>query len=181
MIGIETSKVIRENIFVLSVLNTPLRVKPLVVMDWQQEYLDPPIRYPNIQDANLDWMGNDGVSTCHFIGDDACSPNGRDFNKCEENPEAHFLYIAFNNWNQYLQSIVDSFDVSTTSLTALTSTLRDQFFTPRGDPTELLVPVGVVSGIAGAISGFYGPVALVAGAGAIASAIIIQAGLDQVE
>lgn len=160
---------------------TSCRVKPYVVSDWQNGFHDPPIYFPSIQDINLRWMDYDGISTCHFVGDAGCSPNGRDFPKCTENPEAHFLYFAFFNWNQYLQSIIDSFDVSTTSLTALTSTLRLEFFVPRADPTRLLVPVNIVGGIAGAIAGFYGPVAIVAGAGSIASAFIIQAQLDRVE
>lgn len=154
-----------------------VRVKPYVVMNWTNG----PTKFPDIQQIIIKLMGDDGVQSCDEITDPICEATGRSWPLCNQHPEAHFVFIALTNWANFLNKLHQTLLDSTVSLTALTGTLREQFYTPAEDPSRLLVPIGIVSGIAGAISGFYGPVAIVAGAGSIINAIITQAGLDQVE
>ena len=55
------------------------------------------------------------------------------------------------------------------------------FFTPQSEPSELIMPVSVVAGIAGVLSGAWPAFALPAGAGAIINGALTQAGMDKAE
>jgi hypothetical protein len=136
---------------------------------------------PDIQSLMLAHAGNEGAEKCGSINVPKCSGTGYSYDLCKQQPEAHFVLWAIDNWANYLSAVQAEFNGATISLTALTSTLVKQFYTPQTDPTKLLVPVGIVSGIASGLSGFFGPAALIAGAGSIVSSILLQASLDKVE
>ena len=156
------------------------RVKPYVVMNWTAAP-GSPIRYPNIQDLVIHQASNDGLTACTALSNTQCVVQGEDFHLCQKSPEAHFVFQALVNWANYLETLHNTLNDDATSLTPSTSALVKQFFTTQPSLNNLLVPVGIVSGIAGGISGFLGPVAVIAGAGAITNALIVNAGLNRVE
>ncbi|KAL8671136.1 MAG: hypothetical protein Q9168_004351, partial [Polycauliona sp. 1 TL-2023] len=141
--------------------------------------LDGSSTYRNIQDLVLELAGKEGVGECKEISNPNCGASGLDYGLCKQHPSVHFMYIALTNWANFLNKVYESFQSSTLSITALTSSLVNQFYTPQTDPKGLLVPIGIVNGLAGIISVAWGPIGLLGGIGAIAAAFITQAGLDR--
>ena len=56
-----------------------------------------------------------------------------------------------------------------------------EFFTARLNPTSLILPISIVGGIAAAISSFFPPAAVVAGAAAISNGILTEKGLQTIK
>ena len=88
---------------------------------------------------------------------------------------------ATTHWAQFLSKMQFSLTISHSAVEGLTSNIVKKFYTPQDNPQKLIVPVSIVSGIAGAISGVNPPAAVAAGAGSVANGILTQAGLDKPE
>lgn len=143
-------------------------------MQWNMDGFQP----TDIQSLVLFVAGKEGLSKCDEITAPNCDGNGWDYSLCQMNPESHFVWAAITNWANYFNKLYNAFSSSTISLSGVTSTLVKQFYTPNVPPTNVLLPVGIVSGLAGAISVAFPPAGLVAGAGSIISGALTQAGLD---
>ncbi|KAL8826888.1 MAG: hypothetical protein Q9191_003523 [Dirinaria sp. TL-2023a] len=113
--------------------------------------------------------GNEGAEKCDEILDPNCSGTGLDINLCRQYPEAHFLWFAISHWAHFMNKLHGTFDDSTISLKSLTSTLVKQFFIPQSDPSQLIMAVGILSGIAAAISPAWPSAAVAAASGTFAS------------
>jgi hypothetical protein len=146
-------------------------------MDWKYPNLNK--AQDNIQSIILTLMGSDGSEQCDEIIDPNCGGTGLDWNLCTKHPEAHFVFFAMTHWAHFLNKLQSTLTISTTSITSLTHDIVTQFYTAQSDPTKLIVPVSIVSGIAGALSAAFPPAAVVAGAGALANGILTQAALDR--
>ena len=147
-------------------------------MDWKIPAAAPPT---TIQQVVLNEAGKDGLTTCKELINPLCGNDGFDRDLCLKYPEAHFVWASMTNWANWLHGLSTAWGNCASAVGPALAAIRRDFYTPSTNLNKFLVPVGVISGIAGAISGFLGPVALVAGAGSVASAFITQAGLDQVE
>lgn len=143
-------------------------------MDW--DYLD--VKADDIQTVVLTEAGNEGAEKCDEILDPNCSGTGLDINLCRKYPEAHFVWFAITHWAAFMNKLHGTFDDSTISLSALTSSLVKQFYTPQSDPSQLIMPVSILSGLAAALSAAYPPAAVAAGAGSIVNGVLTQAGLN---
>ena len=137
--------------------------------------------FPNIQSLARHLVDNEGTDPCSDIDGADCVGDKLHFDKCQRNPRAGFFYFAMAHWGQWLQLLHNKLTGDAVEIGFKTSTLVSEFFTPEQDPTTLLIPVSVINGIAGGISGFFGPAAVVAGAGTIATGFLTQAGLDKPE
>ncbi|KAL8989841.1 MAG: hypothetical protein Q9169_008270 [Polycauliona sp. 2 TL-2023] len=141
--------------------------------------LDGSYTYRNIQDLILELAGKQGVGQCDEITNPNCGATGLDYSLCKQHPSVTFMWIALTNWANFLNKVYESFQSSTLSITALTSDLVEQFFTPQRDPRNLLIPVGIVNGLAGILAVAWGPIGIIGGIGAIFAAFITQAGFDR--
>ena len=139
------------------------------------------IQATDIQTVVLYEASKDGVAKCNEITNPSCSATGTDWNLCNKSPQAHFVWFAITNWANYFNKLYEAFSSSTISLTSLTSTLVKQFYTPQQDPTNLILPVSIVSGLAAALSSVWPPAAVAAGAGGIINGALTQAGLNKPE
>ena len=158
-------------------LKTSRRTKPWVVSNWNYHG----IQATDIQTVVLYEASKEGVSKCDEITDPNCSGTGWDYNLCTQSPQAHFVWFAITNWANYFNKLYEAFASSTISLTSLTSDLVSQFYTPQEDPSNLILPVSVVSGLAAALSVAWPPAAIAAGAGSVINGALTQAGLDKPE
>lgn len=136
------------------------------------------IQATDIQSVVLYEASKEGLSKCDEITDPNCGGNGWDYSLCQKSPEAHFVWFAITNWANYFNKLYNAFSSSTISLSGLTSTLVTQFYTPQTPPTNLILPVSIISGLAAGISAAWPPAALVAGAGGIINGALTQAGLN---
>ena len=155
------------------------RLEPYMQNNWK--YPDSSTAQTDIQSVILKMMGNDGSEKCDEITVSVCSGTGLDWNKCNDHPEATFVWFATTHWAQFLSKMQSTLTISTTAIEGFTSDIVKKFYTPQDDPSKLIVPISIVSGIAAAISAVFPPAAVAAGAGSIANGILTQAGLDKPE
>lgn len=137
------------------------------------------IQATDIQSVVLYEASKEGLSKCNEISLPNCGGNGWDYGLCQKSPEAHFVWFAITNWANYFSKLHNAFTDSRVSLVAKTSNLVKEFYTPQTNPTNLILPVSIVSGFAAAISAAWPPAAVVAGAGGIINGALTQAGLNR--
>ena len=110
------------------------------------------IKASNIQIMIPIEVGNEGAKTYDKILDPNCFGIDLDINFYRQHSEAHFVWFAITHWAHFMNKLHDTFDDSTISLMSLIRILVKQFFTPQSDLSQLIMRVGILSGIAGVIS-----------------------------
>ena len=104
-----------------------------------------------------------------------------DPNLCRQNPQAHFAWFGIVHYARYLNKLQYGFLTGTASTGLQTSALVKEFYVSRQDPSELILPVSIISGAAAALSAVFPPAAVVAGAGSVINGALTQAGLNKPE
>ncbi|KAL8744904.1 MAG: hypothetical protein Q9190_002909 [Brigantiaea leucoxantha] len=150
--------------------------RPYTVLEWKYTFEGETI--PDIQSLILQEAG-EGKSKCDKIQEDSCSTDGYDRQQCLDHPELHFVWAGVVNFAHFLYDLYQGFLASTVSIS--TGDFVQHFYHPQQDPTQLIVPISILSGIAGALSGTWPIFAIPAGAGAVINGALTQSGLDQAD
>ncbi|KAG8530581.1 uncharacterized protein KY384_005084 [Bacidia gigantensis] len=137
--------------------------------------------FPTIQSLLLHMTGNNGNDPCYDLEAPQCSGSNLPFALCTSHPKAGFAWYGLAHWAEFLSLVHTRFGNNVESIGFRTSEFVTRFYTPVEDPTTLLIPLSVVNGIVGGISGFWGPLAIVGGLGTIGTGMITQAGLDKAD
>ncbi|KAG8527283.1 uncharacterized protein KY384_008027 [Bacidia gigantensis] len=133
----------------------------------------------NIQDLMLHVAGNEGAGICGPISVPNCGSTGYSHDLCLKYPEAHFAIWTINNFANWLSIVQHRLTDSAVSVGFSTNDFVKAFFTPTQNPSQLIVPVSIIGGIAAIVSSVTPVGAVIAGIAGIVNGILTQEGLNR--
>ena len=132
--------------------------------------------FADIQEAALYWA---------HTKNDECGPDDENCvntpDSCMQYPEATFFWYAIGYFSDYIALMMDHLDHCSLLGVEFAQTQVGQFYTKPPVPQQGILPISVYSGLAAAISSFFPPAAVMAGAASILTGILVQQGLKVVE
>ena len=130
---------------------TTRRVRGAQVIGWNYA-LDPGAdssnKSTNIQYLMLKEAGNEGAAVCGPISVPNCGCTGYSHDLCLKYPEAHFAICTINNFANWLSIVQHRLTDAAVSVGFSTNDFVKAFFTPTQNPSQLIVPVSIIGGIA---------------------------------